>query len=185
MPPDFELQPTLSGSLVVLRPLRAEDFDVLYRAASDPLIWEQHPEPDRYTPPVFRRYFDGAMASKGAFAIVDRATGRVIGSSRYCDLDVERGEVEVGYTFLERAYWGGAYNGEVKALMLAHAFRFLPRVIFKVGESNLRSQKALLKIGARLESRLSESDPTSPNRLVFVITRPPTSEPLARSPHNR
>jgi N-acetyltransferase len=170
----FDLQPALRGELIELRPLRRDDFDALYHAASDPLIWEQHPEPDRYTRDVFQRYFDGAIASGGAFAIVDRATGRIIGSSRYCDLDLAQGEVEVGYTFLERAYWGGAYNRELKSLMLDHAFRFLPRVIFKVGENNQRSQRALLKIGARLLTKLEPIAPDGrqiANRLVFVIDR--------------
>jgi RimJ/RimL family protein N-acetyltransferase len=103
---NFELQPTLTGSLIELRPLTREDFGALYAAASDPLIWEQHPESDRYKPDVFRRYFDGAMESGGAFAIIDRATGRIIGSSRYCALKPAEREVEIGWTFFERRYWG-------------------------------------------------------------------------------
>jgi RimJ/RimL family protein N-acetyltransferase len=146
----FDLQPTLRGTLVDLRPLRPDDFDALHRAASDPLIWEQHPESDRWKPEVFQRYFDGAIASKGAFAIVDRATGRIIGSTRYCNLRPEESEVEIGWTFLEREFWGGAVNGEIKALMLAHAFRFVERVVFVIGEQNWRSRKAVEKIGGHL-----------------------------------
>src|SRR5437870_10587030 len=111
----FDLQPSLTGSLVQLRPLELEDFPALFVAASDPLIWEQHPEPDRYKREVFQRYFDGAIASKGALAIIDRRTGRIIGSSRYCNLQPGR-EVEIGWTFLEREFWGGRHNGELKAL---------------------------------------------------------------------
>jgi len=147
---DFDLQPTLHGTLVELRPLRPDDFDALSRAASDPLIWEQHPQSDRWKPEVFQVYFDGAIASKGAFAIVDRATGRIIGSTRYCNLRPEESEVEIGWTFLEREFWGGAVNGEMKALMLAHAFRFVERVVFTIGENNWRSRKAVEKIGGRL-----------------------------------
>src|SRR6202022_3237278 len=95
----FDLQPTLEGNLIELRPLVREDFDALFAAASDPLIWEQHPESDRYTRPVFQRYFDGAIDSKGAFAIIDRKSGRIIGSSRYCGLQPGL-EVEIGWTFL-------------------------------------------------------------------------------------
>jgi RimJ/RimL family protein N-acetyltransferase len=160
----FDLQPALHGALVDLRPLRPEDFDALYRAASDPMIWEQHPERDRWKPDVFRRYFDGAIASKGAFAIVDRASGRIIGSTRYCNLRPEASEVEIGWTFLERKFWGGAVNSEMKALMLAHAFRFVERVVFVIGENNWRSRKAAEKIGARLFRQDSD-------KVVYAIMR--------------
>src|SRR5690242_4298351 len=138
---DFDLQPTLSGTLVELRPLRRDDYDALYAAASDPLIWEQHPEPDRYTRPVFQRYFDGAMESGGAFAVIDRKSGRIIGSTRYHDFHPEESQIEIGFTFLTREFWGGAYNGEMKRLLLEHAFRFVERVVFVVGENNMRSRK--------------------------------------------
>lgn len=169
----FELQPTLRGNLIELRPLRREDFDALYQAAKDPLIWEQHPENDRYTPEVFRKFFEGAMDSRGALIIVDRKSGEVIGSSRYWDYSPARGDVEIGWTFLKRDYWGGAYNRELKKLMLDHAFRFVPRVLFRVGDHNLRSQKALQKIGARLlrvEPPTAEGGGNS-NKLVFAIDR--------------
>ena len=145
----FDLQPTLTGKLLELRPLRPEHFDALFAAASDPLIWEQHPEPDRYTRPIFQRYFDGGMESGGAFVVIDRHTGRVIGSSRYHDFKPDESQIEIGFTFLERKYWGGDYNGEMKRLMLDHAFKFVKRVVFVVGENNLRSQKAVEKIGGK------------------------------------
>ena len=169
----FNLQPTLVGNLIQLRPLKPADFDELFAAASDPLIWEQHPESDRYTRSVFRGYFDGAMESGGAFAIVDRRSGRVIGSSRYCNLDPAAGEVEVGWTFLERAFWGGVYNRELKTLMLEHAFQFVDRVVFVVGEDNRRSQKALEKIGAKYLRTVERPDRDGiPTRnLVFAIER--------------
>jgi RimJ/RimL family protein N-acetyltransferase len=170
----FDLQPTLKGTVIELRPLTREDFDALFTAASDPLIWEQHPESDRYTRSVFQRYFDGAIESKGAFAIVERKSGKLIGSSRYCNLNSAEREVEIGWTFLERAFWGGAYNRELKTLMLEHAFRFVDRVLFVVGENNLRSQKALEKIGARYlkKAQLPASDGRLMPNLVFVITQP-------------
>lgn len=157
--------------MIELRPLTREDFDPLFAAASDRLIWEQHPESDRYQRETFQRYFDGAIDSKGAFAIIERKSGRVIGSSRYCNLDESVGEVEVGWTFLERAFWGGVYNRELKSLMLEHAFRFLDRVLFVVGENNIRSQKALEKIGARLLRRVEASSGDDITKLVFVITQ--------------
>ena len=170
---EFELQPHLAGSLVELRPLELRDFDALYEAAKDPLIWEQHPERDRYTVEVFRRYFEGAIESGGAFAIMERATGRMIGSSRYTNLDPEQREVEIGWTFLERAFWGGSYNRELKSLMIGHAFRFVDRVVFQIGANNLRSQKAIQKIGGRFlrHAPLPMRDGDMTPHLVFAITR--------------
>src|SRR5262249_22884838 len=143
----FDLQPTLIGDRLELRPLRREDFDALYAAASDPRIWEQHPESDRYERDVFQRYFDGAIDSGGAFAVIDRLSGRIIGSSRYHGYDAAASEIEIGWTFLERAYWGGAYNREMKRLMVGHALKHVTRVVFLVGLTNMRSQRAMEKIG--------------------------------------
>ena len=166
----FELQPTLTGTLLELRPLRRDDFDALYAAASDPLIWEQHPESDRYKRDVFQRYFDGAIESGGAFAVVDRQTGRVIGSSRYHGYDEAASEVEIGWTFLERAYWGGAYNREMKRLMVGHALTFVTRVVFLVGLTNTRSQRAMEKVGGvRAGIRANAVGRES---IVFEITGP-------------
>ena len=169
---DFDLQPTLKGDLIELRPLQPQDFDALFAAASDPQIWEQHPESDRYQRKVFQRFFDGALESKGAFAIIERKSVRIIGSSRYCNLDVTNREVEVGWTFLEREFWGGTYNRELKQLMLDHAFRFVDRVLFVVGDENFRSQKALEKIGASFlkKVQLPAGDGTVKTNVVFVIT---------------
>jgi N-acetyltransferase len=168
---DFDLQPTLKGSLIELRPLTPDDFDALFAAASDPLIWEQHPECDRYKTEVFQKYFDSAIESKGAFAIIDRKSGRIIGSSRYCNLNPTEREVEIGWTFLERSFWGGRYNRELKSLMLDHAFRFVDRVLFVVGEKNVRSQKALEKIGARFLKKSDLLEPDGSSRLVFAIEK--------------
>ncbi|MEA3053372.1 MAG: N-acetyltransferase [Sphingomonadales bacterium] len=149
----FDAQPVLTGERVALRPLAAGDRDALYAAASDPLIWEQHPVPDRWREPVFRTFFDEALASGGALLALDRGDGRAIGSSRYFGYDAERRDVEIGWTFLARSHWGGAYNGEMKRLMLRHAFRFADSVLFIVGPHNLRSQRAVAKLGAVLEGR--------------------------------
>jgi len=143
----FELQPTLLGDLVELRPLREEDFDALYAVASDPLIWEQHPERERYREDVFRRFFTEAMESGGAFLILDRKSGKVVGSTRYFGYNPTQSEIEIGWTFLARSHWGGRYNREMKRLMLEHAFQFVEHVIFLVGPQNFRSRKAVEKIG--------------------------------------
>jgi RimJ/RimL family protein N-acetyltransferase len=178
MTESFNLQPRLTGELLELRPLRRADFDALFAAASDPLIWEQHPENDRYTREVFQKYFDGAIESRGAFAIIERKSGRIIGSSRYVNVvaaAVTGGspirEVEIGWTFLERAFWGGRYNRELKTLMLDHAFRLVDRVVFVVGENNLRSQKALQKIGARFLKKADALEPDGSARVVFAIEK--------------
>jgi RimJ/RimL family protein N-acetyltransferase len=149
----LDLQPHLTGELLELRPLGAEDWDALFAVASDPLIWAGHPARDRYTEPVFREFFREALESRGALVASDRATGQIIGSSRYVWHGPPRDELEIGWTFLASAYWGGAYNREMKRLMLTHAFQFVDRVIFIVGVSNIRSQKAMLKIGGVLTGR--------------------------------
>jgi RimJ/RimL family protein N-acetyltransferase len=174
----FELQPVLTGTLVELRPLTGEDFPALYLAASDPLIWEQHPEPDRWTEPVFRRYFDGGMECGGAFAILDRQSGRIIGSSRYYGYDETRSEIEIGWTFLTRPYWGGRYNGEVKALMITHAFRFVERVIFRIGPDNRRSRMAIERIGATEVGFLP--DARGHSAVVYAIDRPQPKDVRSR-----
>ena len=144
----FEFQPTLTGELIELRPLRAEDHDALYAVACDPLIWEQHPAKERAEVEGFRRFFDEATASGGAFVAIDRKTGKVIGSSRFYGYDEAASEVEIGWTFIARAHWGGRYNGEMKRLMLRHAFRFVNRVVFLIAPTNIRSQQAIQRIGA-------------------------------------
>jgi RimJ/RimL family protein N-acetyltransferase len=154
----FDMQPVLQGEMVELRPLRNEDFDALFAVASDPLIWEQHPSSDRYRDEVFREFFREAMQSGGALVAIDRADGRVIGSSRFHGWNPERKEVEIGWSFLARSHWGGRYNGEMKRLMLTHAFRFVDHVIFIIGEQNWRSRRAVEKIGGVLaESRTDTS----------------------------
>lgn len=144
----FDAQPVLIGDLVELRPLAAEDFDDLYAVASDPLIWEQHPANNRHEPEVFRAFFRDALASGGALIAIDARTRRVIGSSRFHGYDQQASEVEIGWTFLARSHWGGRFNGDMKQLMLRHAFQFVNRVVFLIGPRNVRSQRAVERIGA-------------------------------------
>jgi N-acetyltransferase len=166
----FDLQPILEGDLLRLRPLRHEDWDALYAVASDPLIWEQHPASDRHKEEVFREFFRGALESGGAFIVIDAKNGNTIGSSRFHGYDEEKNEIEIGWTFLARSYWGGIYNREMKQLMLRHAFKFVNRVIFSVGPRNLRSQKAMEKIGGvRAGSR---ADANGRESFIYQITGP-------------
>ncbi|HEY2680387.1 MAG TPA: GNAT family N-acetyltransferase [Candidatus Udaeobacter sp.] len=144
----LDLQPHLQGELIELRPLTPNDWDALFAAASDSLIWEQHPERDRYKEEVFKSFFKDALASGGAFVIIDRKTQQIVGSTRFYGYDPEKSEIEIGWTFLARKYWGGEYNAEMKRLLLNHAFKFVENVVFFVGEDNVRSQKAVEKVGA-------------------------------------
>jgi len=164
----FDRQPFLVGELLELRPLRRDDFDALFRVAADPLIWEQHPERNRYQEATFRAFFEEALASGGALVALERATGQIIGSSRYHGYDAERSVVEVGWSFLARAYWGGRYNGEMKRLMLEHAFRSVARVVFVIGPLNRRSQRALEKIGAVRAG--TTTDVHGRERVVYELT---------------
>jgi len=143
-PPAFDPQPRLVGPTLELRPIAEADYDAVHAAASDPLIWEQHPDPLRWREDRFREWWRGAMEGK-ALVVIDRARGRIVGSTRYLAYTGE--EVEIGWTFLARSHWGGRANGEMKRLMLEHAFRHVPRVVFLVGPDNVRSQRAVEKIG--------------------------------------
>lgn len=165
----MDRQPILEGGRLLLRPLRPDDWDALFAVASDPLIWDVHPQHDRWQEPVFRAFFDEALANGGAVAVIDRANGAVIGSSRWERFDpADGGSVEIGWTFLARSHWGGAYNRELKQLMLAHALRFVERVQFRVGEDNLRSRRAMEKIGGRLTEE-SEAVQTASGMVRHVV----------------
>ena len=145
---DFELQPVLENDLVRIVPLKEDDFEKLYEVASDPMIWEQHPNKDRYKREVFEIFFKGAIESNGAFLVFDKRTGDSIGSTRYYGYDKDGSSVSIGYTFLGRDHWGTTYNRALKTLMLDHAFKFVNKVYFHIGAVNIRSQKAILKLGA-------------------------------------
>jgi RimJ/RimL family protein N-acetyltransferase len=167
----FELQPTIHNELIGIEPLEAADFEALYAVASDPLVWEQHPNKERYQRDVFQTFFKGAIESGGAFRVIDRTNGELIGSSRYYDLDAAQRLVCIGYTFIARSRWGGNYNGALKALMLDHAFRFVERVLFHIGVGNLRSRKALEKIGGvyiREEPVAYVGEPSRPNAVYKI-----------------
>ena len=170
----FDLQPHLKGELIELRPLTPSDWDELFTVASDPLIWEQHPESARYREDVFKIFFREALESGGAFVVIDRKTQRIIGSTRFYGYNREKSEIEIGWTFLARKYWGGRYNREMKDLLLPHAFQFVESVVFLVGETNFRSQKAIEKIGAIKVGTTTRAYANHPpaRSVKYVITRP-------------
>jgi N-acetyltransferase len=143
----IDLQPTLENELILLRPLIAQDFEPLYQVAKDPLVWEQHPNNDRYKKEVFDAFFRDAVESGGALTVVAKENKQIIGSSRFKKLSGVDTALEIGWSFLARAYWGGRYNRSMKKLMLEHAFTFVDEVVFYIGKDNMRSQKAVEKIG--------------------------------------
>jgi RimJ/RimL family protein N-acetyltransferase len=145
---NFNVTPNLSDEIICINALEENDFEALFEIASDKLLWAAHPKKDRYKRDVFEKWFKDALSSKTALLITEKNTGKAIGSSRYYELDEEKKEVAIGYTFIGTAYWGGEINGRVKALMINHAFETFDKVWFHVDPSNIRSQKAVLKLGA-------------------------------------
>ncbi len=168
-------QPTLTSARLVLRPITETDFEPLYAVASDPLLWEQHPDPLRWQRDRFAAFFRGAMECGGGLVAIAAATGELVGSSRYYDWDPTARTVVVGYTFLARAHWGTGLNPEMKRLMLEHAWSHVDTVYFHVGPNNVRSQRAMANVGARLEGTVEVTAVgiTGP-RLVFRIDAPHT-----------
>lgn len=166
-------QPTLSGERVELRPLRESDREALFAVASDPLVWEQHPVPDRWKPEVFGPFFDEALAKGGALVAIDRPTGRIAGGSQYRPTPHDSDAVEIGWTYLAREYWGSGFNREMKRLMLRHALESVPRVLFRVGDANWRSRKAMEKIGGKLTdiTETGEYRGKPLRHVVYEITR--------------
>lgn len=165
----FNLQPTsLADNLIRLVPLKEEDFEKLYTVASDPLIWEQHPNKDRYKREVFQNFFEGAMQSKGAFIVYEQASGKVVGSSRFYDYDEAKSSITVGYTFIGRDYWGKGHNKALKELMFNYAFQFVDHIILHIGSTNFRSQKAIEKLGAKKIDEIEVAYYGEPVKLNFV-----------------
>jgi RimJ/RimL family protein N-acetyltransferase len=145
---EFNLQPALlEDEITKLVPLQESDFDALYKVASDPLIWEQHPMKDRYKIEVFRSFFDAAINSKSAFLILDKKTNEIVGNTRYYDYNPERSSIAIGFTFIARKFWGGLYNKSNKKLLIDYAFQHVNSVLFHIGADNIRSQKAVAKLG--------------------------------------
>ena len=169
----MNLQPLdLVNDFVALVPLEPENFEILFQVACDPLIWEQHPNKDRYKKEVFQKYFESGLESKGAFLIYDNKTDDLIGSTRYYEYDPEKRTVAIGFTFFSRNYWSSGYNRKVKILMLNHAFQYVDTVIFHIAAYNIRSQKAIEKLGAirAIDENRETEFPDNPN-FTFKIEK--------------
>ncbi len=170
---NINLQPVLENNRMLLCPLNEDDFEALYAVASDPKIWEQHPQTDRWKKEVFRIFFDEAMASNGAFKIVDKQNGNIAGSTRFYELDEADSSILIGYTFYATRYWGKGINLLVKALMLDYIFSFVSKVYFHVGNTNIRSQVAMARVGAEKvgEQEAERSGEIPKLNFVYRITR--------------
>ena len=175
------LQPTLAGERLLLRPLRREDRDALYEVARDPEIWAQHPDRERWREEAFAAYFASLLDRGGSLAVLDQASGALIGVSRFqYGRPDDGGTIEIGSTMLARSHWGGAANREMKRLMVGHALRYVAAVEFWVGEDNVRSQRAIEKLGARLTERIEPAEIAgrTVRHRVYAISR----EEFARGP---
>lgn len=166
----MHLQPTLANEFVQILPLKEADFDELFAVASDELLWEQHPEKERYKRDVFLIFFQDAITSKSAFKVVDVKTGNTIGSTRFYEYNEDAKSVAIGYTFIDRKYWATPYNRALKNLMLNYAFEFVENVIFHVGNTNFRSQKAVEKLGAILTETILNKE-KGKTHFVFTLTK--------------
>ncbi|WP_294294537.1 GNAT family N-acetyltransferase [uncultured Chryseobacterium sp.] len=145
---NFSIQTILENETYQLIPLQQGDFESLYEVASDPKVWEQHPNKDRYRREVFENFFQGAIESGGAFKVVERATGDILGSTRFYDFDDENNSIFIGYTFYGTKSWGRKINQQIKKLMLDYIFQFIDTVYFHVGKDNIRSRTAMERLGA-------------------------------------
>lgn len=170
----MNIQPILVNHFVQLIPLEESDFESLYSVASDPEIWEQHPNKDRYKREVFQNFFQGAIESKGAFKIIDKNTGEIAGSTRFYDYNPKENSIFIGYTFYATKFWGSKLNPQVKKLMLDYIFQFVDKVNFHVGKDNIRSQKAMEKLGAKKVDEVNVAYFGEPEKLnvVFEIDKP-------------
>ena len=169
----FNLQPVLENERLLLRPLKEEDFESLYKVASDPLIWEQHPAKERSQREGFEIFFNDAMKSGSAFLVIDKSMGEVIGSTRFYPVDEFENAISIGWTFLAKKYWGGVYNGEMKRLMIEYAFNYVDNVLFHIHENNIRSQKAVEKIGGKritsLDGKILDERPNA--SVIYCIRK--------------
>lgn len=184
----MDRQPVLKGERLLLRPLAEADREGLYAVASDPLVWEQHPIRNRWQRPVFDAMFDEALAAGGALAAVLGDSGALAGSSQFRPTKFDPDAMEIGWTYLARAHWGTGLNHEMKRLMLAHALASVPRVLFRIGEHNIRSRKAIEAVGGVLTDMIDEHhDNGQPLRhVVYMIDRAGfAGGPLSRGPLSR
>ena len=145
---NINIQPTLSKEKAILYPLQVTDFEELYALASNPKVWEQHPNKDRWKREVFKNFFEGAIKSGGACKVIDKASNKAAGCTRFYDYNDKEDCILIGYTFYGIEFWGTGINHSVKKMMLDHIFQFVSKVHFHIGALNLRSQISIQRLGA-------------------------------------
>lgn len=165
---NFSIQQTLENEKVKLVALTEADFEELYQVASDPDVWAQHPNKDRWRKEVFQSFFEGAISSGGAFKIIDKASGEIAGSTRFYDYNEADNSILIGYTFYGTRYWGSGLNPAVKKLMMDYAFQFVDKICFHVGAGNVRSQIAVGRLGAQKVAEQEVAYYGEPSKLNFV-----------------
>jgi RimJ/RimL family protein N-acetyltransferase len=148
----------LEGRLVVVEPLGREHEDDLWEASRDPAVWRWLPIHQPADREAFHAWLADALARRDAgldvpFAVVDRASGKAVGSTRFLTLRPEHRGLEIGWTWNASGTWGSGANAEAKLLLLGHAFETLGcmRVEFKTDALNERSRAALEALPARCE----------------------------------
>ena len=168
------------GPTVQLQPLKEDHFEELVNLGNDKAIWQ-------HIPVAMNTQFDrlqaliSGMVEKGKgtqfpFAILHKASGRLIGSTRFMDMHQQHLKLEIGWTWLHPDHWGTRANPECKLLLLSHCFEVLKtrRVHLKTDEHNIRSRKAIAKIGASFEGILRydmiRANGTKRNSAYFSIT---------------
>ena len=143
----------LENESISLFQIKEKDFEQLYLVASDPTIWAQHPENDRWKKEKFSIFFIKGLQNRyGFLLIVEKFTNQIIGSTRFYSYDKIDKAIRIGFTFISKKYWGTSINFQVKKIMLNYAFQYLDKVYFDIGANNFRSRKAVEKIGAHLFS---------------------------------
>lgn len=169
-------EPTLlEGRHIRLEPLSLAHLDRLWEVASDQDLWRWMPT-QVHTPAALRIYIEEALLGQTQgtttpFTTVERESGRVIGSTRYGNIDRAHRRMEIGWTWLGREWQRTAANTEAKYLMLHHAFETLGcvRVELKTDALNDRSRKAILRLGAKEEGTLRHHMITSSGRVRDTV----------------
>jgi N-acetyltransferase len=176
----------LDGRLVSLQKLVPTHAESLRQVASDPIIWRHMPM-EAWRADVFNDWLHLAFQAQledqsCVFSIVDQLTGRLVGSTRFQDIDIKHRKVDIGWTWFAVEAWQKGHNTETKYLMLQYAFEVwgVHRVGFKVDERNLRSQRAIERIGATQEglfrNHMIRPDGSHRNTIFYSITDTDWSE---------
>ncbi|MEM7551968.1 MAG: GNAT family protein [Bacteroidota bacterium] len=171
----------LSGSNVDLIPLEKSHKDQLLEAASDGELWNlwytSVPSKDKVEDYIHAALDEQKAGTSLPFVVVDKGSGKIIGSTRYCNVSSANKRVEIGYTWYSKSFQRTGVNTECKLLLLSHAFETLEviAVAFMTNWHNHRSRNAILRLGAKqdgiLRNHRLEPDGTIRDTVVFSIIR--------------